>query len=495
MTATSTGRRSGRWGSSAQAATEENVTVAALTVYSCGCGHLGAELLCSLLFDAGIRSVLDVRELDHSVKRPWFNSDVLEITMQNAGLDYNYIGEDREDVSAVAAHVVSCRGPVCLLGVRALARECPRLWLCDSLQQVIGWTVIHLQPNPEAPPKLELAPHAHSAILNKKTLAAEEVANLKAQLEAALRLKGRWQDRVRARYKVVLWEDWDRTRQMPTPEDGPLAVQLPFDTMMLIVPGFMTKQELFRLQQSSLPGAIEYSQPRRQVRNPDGSFTQFNEHHKEAWLCNDYHHRDSRRVIEPRIHQGQDLPLWAEELLSDASSVLLAPFNALMCRWEQRGIHVKDGPHTYSTHYGWADETVIGIFAVGATREYRIHGIPWFYGRGHKEVVAVHVPLVEGMLVAFGGPLKERFLYAQPRDEEFLPERVQFTLQLHADPEVSKNQSDARYSWTEDGEAPEESEFTESSCKLARASRWQRSSRGRTCPTDVRGCPSGAQEV
>ena len=28
----------------------------------------------------------------------------------------------------------------------------------------------------------------------------------------------------------------------------------------------------------------------------DGSFSQFNERQKEAWLCNDYDYRDSRRV-------------------------------------------------------------------------------------------------------------------------------------------------------------------------------------------------------
>merc|ERR1712232_1166649 len=50
-----------------------------------------------------------------------------------------------------------------------------------------------------------------------------------------------------------------------------------------------------------------------------------------------------------------------------------------------------------------------------------------------------------------GGPLKERWLYAQPRDEERLPERIQFTLQMHADMEVQKGSSqDAVHSWTED---------------------------------------------
>ena len=33
-------------------------------VFTCGCGHLSAELLCSLLLHRGIASVLDIRELD-----------------------------------------------------------------------------------------------------------------------------------------------------------------------------------------------------------------------------------------------------------------------------------------------------------------------------------------------------------------------------------------------------------------------------------------------
>ncbi|CAL1140880.1 unnamed protein product [Cladocopium goreaui] len=127
-----------------------------------------------------------------------------------------------------------------------------------------------------------------------------------------------------------------------------------------------------------------------------------------------------------------------EELLGDASAAVLAPFNGIMCRWEPRGVHLKDGPHTYATHCGWHQSTVIGLMALGATRVYHIHGIPWYYGRGRREVVTVIIPLEEGMLVALGGPLREKWLYAQPRDEEMLPERVQFTLQLHADLDVMK---------------------------------------------------------
>merc|ERR1711974_489668 len=59
----------------------------------------------------------------------------------------------------------------------------------------------------------------------------------------------------------------------------------------------------------------------------------------------------------------------------------------------------------------------------------------------------------EGTLFVLGGPLKERWLYAQPRDEEMLPERIQFTIQHHADATLSKTApAQAEGCWTEDCE-------------------------------------------
>ncbi|CAE8587643.1 unnamed protein product [Polarella glacialis] len=444
-------RAAGRWGTSQQLDDEKPVISSEL--FSAGCGHLGAELFCALLGGFGIRSVLDVRELDHSAKRPWFNRDALELTMRDAGLDYLYIG-DKSSLESVASLVAGSKAPVCLLGVRALARECPRLALCEALEAG-PWKlrVFHLQLSPEAPPELRLLPHPHSAVLGRRLAAAKEVADLQDKLEVALGFAGSWRDRVLRRHKMVRWEDWDLTRRLPSAEEGPLAIQLPFDTLLLIIPQFMAQRELYALQQAALPGAVEYCQPRRQIRNPDGSFVQFNEHFKEAWLCDDYDYRDSRRVQQPRLHVGQQLPCWAQELQQRAEREVQAPFNSLMCRWEPRGVHLKDGPHTYATKYGWGDEAVIGLLAVGPTREYRIHAIPWYHGRGRREVVAVNIPLAEGMLVALGGPLKERWLYAQPRDEESAPERIQFTLQLHADPELRIGAGASRSCpGTEDGE-------------------------------------------
>lgn len=419
-------------------------------VFTCGCGHLSAEVLCQLLATTGIKAVLDVRELDHSTKRPWFNADALAVTMQQHGLSYAYIGEDREDVDLVMQHIVSSRAPVCLLGVRALVRECPRLALSEQLVQVTGWDMQHLQLTPDAPPSLRLVPLEHKVVFAKQEATLQHIDQLTRQLEAELGLSGSWQERALKRFRVVAWEEWEVDQRWPKADEPPLAIKLPFNTVLVALPGFLGKSEIYKLQRAALPGGIEYQQPRRQVRNPDGSFTSFNEHHKEAWLCNGYEHRDSRRTQAPWVHPGQPLPPWAQDLLQRMSSLLLAPFNSVMCRWEPPGVHLKDGPHTYATHNGWSNVTTIALLALGPTREYRIHAIPWFFGRGRREVVAVHIPLVEGMLVAIGGPLKEKWLYAQPRDDEMLPERIQFTFQLHADLELAKGASSRTERRTED---------------------------------------------
>lgn len=36
-----------------------------------------------------------------------------------------------------------------------------------------------------------------------------------------------------------------------------------------VIPGFLSKSKIYSLQQATLPGAIGYEQPRRQVRNPE----------------------------------------------------------------------------------------------------------------------------------------------------------------------------------------------------------------------------------
>eukprot|EP00435_Cladocopium_sp_Y103_P073496 s244_g43.t2 len=246
-------------------------------LFTCGCGHLGAELLCSLLRQSGVRSVLDVRELDHSTKRPWFNSDVLQGTMHTAGLRYKYHGQEADDqwAASVANAMKDMDAPVCLLGVRALVKECPRLRLSQKLQ----------------------------VVFEKQRQLREHIQHVTSETEAALGFGGSWQERIKHRYaNVMSWDDWDKTRQLPSPGDEPLVISLPFDTTLLVIPGFLSKSQIYSLQQATLPGAVNYEQPRRQVRNPDGTFTQFNERHKEAWLCSEYNYRDTRRV--PGLIEG-----------------------------------------------------------------------------------------------------------------------------------------------------------------------------------------------
>ncbi|CAK0905457.1 unnamed protein product [Prorocentrum cordatum] len=321
-----------------------------------------------------LMSVLDVRELDHSTKRPWFNSDALEATMRGVGIGYRYVGQERDEAAwaeAVARDVLESQPPVCLLGVRALARECPRLRLAQRLEEQLGWAVVHLQPSADAPPALRLLAHRHAEVYARSRGWASHAAAVAERLEREMGLSGTWQSRVCGRHPPdgsTSWEEWDRGRKFPAPGEAPLVVRLPWETSMLIVPGFMTKAEVYSLQQACLPGAIDYDQPRRQVRNPDGSFTQFNEHHKEAWLCEDYDHRDTRRVVPPRAHPGQPLSPSVREVVARAAAAAMAPFNGVMCRWEPPGVHLKDGPHTYATHCGWGSTTVVLLPTSTASR-------------------------------------------------------------------------------------------------------------------------------
>ena len=159
----------------------------------------------------------------------------------------------------------------------------------------------------------------------------------------------------------------------------------------------------------------------------------------------------------PRIHCGQKLSPLVQELMDDASERCLSPFNGLFSRWEppgrakcrayvvsptgvepdvmklrarhenhrmlghgtlrkeanskkntgicavytciyvdSPGVHLKDGPHTYATHCGWHPECTIALLALGATRLYHLHAIPFYHGRGRREVVVVDIPLREG---------------------------------------------------------------------------------------------------
>merc|ERR1712154_301690 len=67
------------------------------------------------------------------------------------------------------------------------------------------------------------------------------------------------------------------------------------------------------------------------------------------------------------------------------------------------------------------------MLGVHGFRLLRVHGL------GCWEKLAIDVPIREGSLVVFGGPLKERWLYWHMCDKEVRGERVVITLQLHAD--------------------------------------------------------------
>ncbi|CAE7763376.1 SLC35E2B, partial [Symbiodinium necroappetens] len=122
----------------------------------------------------------------------------------------------------------------------------------------------------------------------------------------------------------------------------------------------------------------------------DGSFTHFNERHKEAWICDGYDYRDTRDDSNEVEHA-------VREILQRAAEAICSPLNGIMCRWEPPG----KGEGGYLPDLSSAK----GSGRLGAELVKR-------YPEGDIAMVQA------GLLVALGGPLREKWLYSQPRDEE-----------------------------------------------------------------------------
>ncbi len=65
----------------------------ALTLYTVGHGNRKIEELISLLKDAGVDTVVDVRAQPHSRHNPQFNDDALRLACENAGIVYHWAGK------------------------------------------------------------------------------------------------------------------------------------------------------------------------------------------------------------------------------------------------------------------------------------------------------------------------------------------------------------------------------------------------------------------
>lgn len=401
-----------------------------LTVFTCGCGDFSAENLCTLLYQVGIRSVLDVRALSKSKKKPWFNSDRLVKVMGATALDYKFIGKGRKSHTVVAAHVERCEQPVCLLGFRASPLECLRLVLSEKLQKGLGWNLIHLEPS-GIMSQLTLLSHLHQDIFERYSSTLEETAAMTSRLERAFGFTGHWRARVLAQYRSVspillhkdTYDQWDR--KISTVDQT--VIELPWGSVLVVLPRFSSGSELQSLQQNSLPGAINYEQPRRHVRSADGSFISFTDHWKEAWLCNDYGYQDPSRVSPPHLYRRQPLAPWAKCFLERASCAAMFPFNGLMCRWDPPGTHSDEGSRSFARGSPIPEYAVVGMIALNGSRNLRVHGL------GCWERLVVDIPMQDGTLVVFGGPLKERWLYSHVRDKEVRGESVFLNLLLHVD--------------------------------------------------------------
>ncbi len=59
-----------------------------LEIYTIGHSNVSAEKLVELLRSYAIREVVDVRTIPYSQYTPWFNRDLVERTLQEAGIVY-----------------------------------------------------------------------------------------------------------------------------------------------------------------------------------------------------------------------------------------------------------------------------------------------------------------------------------------------------------------------------------------------------------------------
>lgn len=394
-----------------------------LKLFTCGCGELGAEQLCDLLFQFGIRSVLDVRALPKSKKKPWFNSDSLAKCMRSFGLTYHFVGKGRKSHTVVAALVQKCEQPTCLLGFRGSPLECARLVLSQKMSVGLGWHLIHMQPCCDVTPPERLMAQPHRDVFGRYSAAMTEIVAVQSKLDCKFAFTGHWRERVLMRYGSIHYEAWDHVFSAV----DPTVVELPWGSVLIVLPKFLSGPALRSLQQNTLPGAIAYEQPRRRTASSKASYIK---QHKEAWFCNDYGYADPTLLSPPHLYKQNLLRPWADDLLQHASTAAKSAFNSLMCRWDPPGVFADDGPHSFARGSPMLEYTAVGLLGVTGSRYVRVHGL------GCWEKLAVDVPIQEGTLVVFGGPLKERWLYLHVRDTEARGERVLMTLMLHADSET-----------------------------------------------------------
>lgn len=396
----------------------------ALKLFSCGCGDMTADELCQAILQFGIHSVVDVRALPKSKKKPWFNTENLAKSMQAAGLVYHFAGKGRKSHTVVAARVQQCEQPVCLLGFRASPMECSRLVLSQKMLVGLGWQVTHLATSCEDSTRGALVAQPHAEVFGKYSASLQEIHTVQSRLERRYGFMGHWRDRVVARYGSIPYDQWDRRVSAV----DPTSIALPWGSVMLVLPNFMSCSKLINLQRETLPGAITYEQLRRKGINGKTSYT---EYHKEAWFCNGYDFADPRRQTPPLVYRRHALRPWGETVLEDASYVTMMAFNGFMCRWEPPGAMADKVPHSFERGSPLPEYTTVAFLGVSGSRHLRVHGL------GCWEKLAVDVPIHEGTLVAFGGPLKERWLHVHLRDEAIRGERVLMTLMAHAHQVVS----------------------------------------------------------
>jgi len=374
--------------------------------YTIGCGSLQTNVLISHLNRKRIKTVIDVRETPKSQKRPWFNRKRLSKDISKTKMVYIWIG-DKLGASSwetggnsrneLQVAIRTSRQPICFLGLRADPKEDHRIQIAQYIEtQGIG-KVKHL----EVQSAFKVKSVDHSASWKELNGGAE------GQIES---------------FQRKMLQEIQEVEDETLPNfyiNTEFAVKLDQQTILLWRRNLTSDVQGLIQNISELP----FTRPLRQITASTGVRQEFQEHHSEIWLSNEYHRSDRRRVGDP-IFSADPIPDFLEPLILEIQDITACTFNGIQIYREPKGAHPKDGPHTYATELGLAEFPIIAMISLGYERTFRLHST--------KSSRLIDIPLISGSLIVLGGAIKQNWLYSIPRDSNKADtERFLLVLQMY----------------------------------------------------------------
>jgi len=372
--------------------------------YTIGCGSLQTNVLISHLNRKRIKTIIDVRQTPTSQKRPWFNRKRLSKDFSKTKMVYIWVGDklgasswESKETSRNELQVAirTNRQPICFLGLRADPKEDHRIHIAQYIEaQEIG-KVQHL----EVQSAFKVKCVNHSVSWKELNSGAE------GQFDV---------------FQEKMLQEMQDDETLPNfYVNTEFSLKLDQQTILLWRRNFTSDVQSLIENISEL----SFIRPLRQITASTGVRQEFQEHHSEIWLSNEYHRSDRRRVGDP-IFPAEPIPSFLEPLIREIQDITACTFNGIQIYCEPKGAHPKDGPHTYATELGLAELPIIAMIPLGYERTFRLHST--------KSSQLVDIPLISGSLIVLGGAIKQNWLYSIPRDSNKADtERFLLVLQMY----------------------------------------------------------------